>query len=62
LEKGCYEILVVSRFRLIGHHNNTQTRANYVKECAEDSEKSRIEEIIKLFKKKAEHVHVQDFK
>lgn len=30
-------------------------------ECAEDSEKSQIEEIIKLFKAKAENVRVHDF-
>jgi len=31
-------------------------------ECAADSDKTRIENIIRLFKQKAENVHVQDFK
>uniref|UniRef100_A0A7E4VY61 phenylalanine 4-monooxygenase n=1 Tax=Panagrellus redivivus TaxID=6233 RepID=A0A7E4VY61_PANRE len=30
-------------------------------ECAEDSDKKRVEEIISMFKRKAENIHVQDF-
>lgn len=30
-------------------------------ECAEDSDKGRIEEVIKLFKQKAKTIHVHDF-
>ncbi|KAI1712463.1 biopterin-dependent aromatic amino acid hydroxylase domain-containing protein [Ditylenchus destructor] len=30
-------------------------------ECAEDADKTRVEEIIKLFRNKAEHITVQDF-